>query len=113
MRIRRRPPGLIHHPAIKGNILALGLNRNMGRHVEPVLASLFATGALRWAGAVCWTGTAIAFQPTLSRYRRSPAWGLLLPVIGLFYLMATISSAVRFYQGRGGQWKNRNYPAHG
>jgi hopene-associated glycosyltransferase HpnB len=82
-------------------------------YVEPVLASLFATGALRWAGAVCWTGVAIAFQPTLWRYRRSPAWGLLLPVIGLFYLMATMSSAVRFYQGRGGQWKNRNYPAHG
>jgi len=33
-------------------------------YVEPVLASLFATGALRWAGAVCWTGMAIAFQPT-------------------------------------------------
>jgi hopene-associated glycosyltransferase HpnB len=82
-------------------------------YVEPVLASLFATGALRWAGAVCWTGMALAFQPTLWRYRRSPAWGLLLPAIGLFYLMATISSAVRFYQGRGGQWKNRNYPAHG
>ena len=82
-------------------------------YVEPVLASLFATGALRWAGALCWTGMAIAFQPTLWRYRRSPAWGLLLPVIGLFYLMATISSAVRFYQGRGGHWKNRNYPAHG
>jgi hopene-associated glycosyltransferase HpnB len=82
-------------------------------YVEPVLASIFATGALRWAGAVCWAGMALAFQPTLWRYRRSPAWGLLLPVIGLFYLMATISSAVRFYQGRGGQWKNRNYPAHG
>jgi hopene-associated glycosyltransferase HpnB len=82
-------------------------------YVEPVLASLFATGALRWAGAVCWTGMAIAFQPALWRYRRSPAWGLLLPVIGLFYLMATVSSAVRFYQGRGGQWKNRNYPANG
>jgi hopene-associated glycosyltransferase HpnB len=82
-------------------------------YVEPVLASIFATGALRWAGAVCWAGMALAFQPTLWRYRRSPAWGLLLPVIGLFYLMATVSSAVRFYQGRGGQWKNRNYPAHG
>jgi hypothetical protein len=55
----------------------------------------------------------LAFQPTLWRYRRSSAWGLLLPVIGLFYLMATISSAVRFYQGRGGQWKNRNYSVHG
>jgi hopene-associated glycosyltransferase HpnB len=82
-------------------------------YVEPALASVFATGTLRWGGAVCWTGMALAFQPTLWRYRRSPAWGLLLPVIALFYLMATIDSAVRFYQGRGGQWKNRNYPAHG
>jgi hopene-associated glycosyltransferase HpnB len=81
-------------------------------YVEPVLASIFATGALRWGGVACWTGMALAFQPTLWRYRRSPAWGLLLPVIGLFYLMATIGSAVRFYQGRGGEWKNRNYPVH-
>ena len=82
-------------------------------YVEPVLASLFATGALRWGGAFCWAAMAFAFQPTLRRYRRSPAWGVLLPVIGLFYLMATIGSAVRFYQGSGGQWKNRNYPAPG
>lgn len=80
-------------------------------YVEPVLASIFATGTLRWAGVVCWTGMAFAFQPTLRRYRRSPVWGLLLPVIGLFYMMATIGSAVRFYQGRGGHWKNRSYPA--
>ena len=82
-------------------------------YVEPALASIFATGPLRWGGAVCWIGMALAFQPTLWRYRRSPAWGLLLPFIALFYLMATIGSAVRFYQGRGGQWKNRNYPAQG
>ena len=82
-------------------------------YVEPVLASLFATGALHWGGAFCWAAMAFAFQPTLRRYRRSPAWGLLLPGIGLFYLMATIGSAVRFYQGSGGQWKNRNYPAPG
>src|SRR5260370_40282233 len=82
-------------------------------YVEPGVASFFATGALRWGGAVCWVGMALAFQPTLWRYQRSPAWGLLLPVIGLFYLMATIGSAVRFYQGRGGQGENRKLPAHG
>jgi hypothetical protein len=65
-------------------------------YVEPALASFFATDALRWGMAVCWIGMALAFQPTLWRYQRSPAWGLLLPVIGLFYLMATIGSAVRF-----------------
>ena len=82
-------------------------------YVEPVLASILATGTLRWAGVVCWTGMAFAFQPTLRRYRRSPVWGFLLPVIGLFYMTATIGSAVRVYQGRGGNWKNRSYPASG
>jgi hypothetical protein len=40
-------------------------------------------------------------------YRLSPAWVLLLPVTALFYASATILSAVRYWRGRGGQWKGR------
>lgn len=80
-------------------------------YLEPVLAALLATGPTRILGLICWLLMAIAFQPTLRRYRTSPLWGLALPAIALFYLAATIGSAVRFYQGRGGQWKNRHYPA--
>lgn len=79
-------------------------------YAAPVVATLFATGAVRWTGMACWLGMAFAFQPTLRRYERSAAWGLVLPAIALFYLMATVDSAVRFYRGNGGRWKNRNYP---
>lgn len=61
-------------------------------------------------GFVSWGMMAFSFQPTLHRYRRSPFWGLTLPAIGLFYLGATIASAVRHYRGMGGAWKSRVYP---
>jgi hypothetical protein len=32
---------------------------------------------------------------------------LLLPLIALFYVAATIASAVLFWRGRGGYWKGR------
>lgn len=79
-------------------------------YLEPVLSTLFATGIFRWAGIFCWLAMALAFQPTLHRYRRSPLWGLALPFIALFYLGATCDSAVRFYRGQGGRWKGRTYP---
>ena len=75
---------------------------------SPVLA-LFAHGLPRILGVLSWLTMALAFQPTLRRYRRSPLSGLALPGISLFYVCATVTSAVRHYAGRGGGWKNRVY----
>jgi hypothetical protein len=50
---------------------------------------------------------ALAFQPMLRFYRRSPLWGLALPVIGGLYTVFTVHSAVQVWRGRGGQWKGR------
>ncbi len=80
-------------------------------YVEPLLASLFAVGSTRWLGMACWAAMGIAFQPTLGRYRRSSLWGVVLPAIAFFYLLATIASAVRFHMGEGGGWKGRVYEA--
>ncbi len=52
-----------------------------------------------------------SYLPTLSRYRRNPLWLLTLPLIALFYMSATVGSAVNFWRGRGANWKNRAYPA--
>lgn len=82
-------------------------------YVEPVRASLFEGGRTRWVGIACWAAMGIAFQPTLRRYRRSPLWGVALPGIAVFYLGATVASAVRFYRGKGGRWKDRTYAAPG
>jgi hypothetical protein len=43
----------------------------------------------------------------LRYYARSPLWAPLLPLVALFYLGATLASAWRYRQGRGGQWKGR------
>ncbi len=75
----------------------------------PPLLSLFAHGLPRLLGILSWLIMALAFQPTLHRYHRSPLWGIALPGISLFYLGATVASALRHYVGRGGEWKSRVY----
>jgi len=77
---------------------------------SPPLLSLFANGIPRLLGVLSWLMMALAFQPTLHRYRRSPFWGIALPGISVFYTCATLDSARRHYAGHGGGWKSRIYP---
>jgi hypothetical protein len=49
----------------------------------------------------------ILYLRTLHYYRRSLLWTLALPLIALFYMGATLHSAIRHAQGRGGEWKGR------
>ena len=79
-------------------------------YLAPPLVALFAAGTPRILGLFSWLLMALAFQPTLRRYRRSPFWGIALPAISLFYMCATIASAIHHYAGRGGGWKQRVYP---
>ena len=50
-----------------------------------------------------------SFVPTLRRYGRNYLWAAALPLIALFYMAATLGSAVNFWRGRGANWKNRFY----
>jgi hopene-associated glycosyltransferase HpnB len=75
--------------------------------LAPPLLALFAEGAARWMGLAAWIAMALAFQPVLRSYRRSPLWGLGLPVIALLYTLYTLDSAYRHARRRGGQWKGR------
>ena len=61
----------------------------------------------RILGALAWLLMMAAFAPTLAFYGRSLAWAPLLPLIALFYMGATIDSALRYWTGRGGLWKGR------
>lgn len=74
--------------------------------VPPVLA-LAASGATRWLALAAWALMAVAFQPTLRFYRRSPLWGAALPLIAAFYAGCTLLSAWQHARGRGGLWKGR------
>jgi hopene-associated glycosyltransferase HpnB len=72
----------------------------------PLLA-LFADGATQLAGLAAWLMMALAFQPILRLYQRSPLWGLALPIIGALYTVFTIQSAIQVWRGHGGMWKGR------
>lgn len=54
-----------------------------------------------------WALMTITYLPTVRFYGLSPLWAPLLPVAAAFYSYATMLSAVRFWLGRGGQWKGR------
>jgi len=52
------------------------------------------------------------FLLTVRFYGLSPVWAFTLPVAALFYGYATLLSAVRYWLGRGGQWKGRAQAPH-
>jgi hopene-associated glycosyltransferase HpnB len=79
----------------------------------PIGEALLNRGWPRLCGAAAFALAASSFLPTLHRYRRSPAWSLALPLIALFYMAATLCSALRHWRGRGARWKNRDYGAEG
>ena len=63
-------------------------------------------------GAIAWLLMTISYLPMLRFYGRSLLWAPFLPLIALFYMIATIDSAIRYWRGRGGLWKDRiNAPA--
>ena len=75
----------------------------------PPLAALLGHGWTCLFGLFSWAMFTAAYLPTLTRFRRSYVWAALLPVIALFYLGATLGSAVNHYRGRGVVWKGRAY----
>jgi hypothetical protein len=60
-----------------------------------------------WIAVAAWACLSAAFIPMLRFYRQPFILAPLLPVVALFYLGATIHSAIRYWLGSGGQWKGR------
>lgn len=93
---------------LAGTLFGLGLI-----YLGPVLLTLFGQGYAQALGFGAWALMAIAFQPMLRFYRRSPLWGVALPAIALFYAGCTFLSAWAHWRGRGGMWKGRAQAAVG
>jgi hopene-associated glycosyltransferase HpnB len=51
----------------------------------------------------------VSYMPTLARYGRNRLWALALPLIALFYMAATLGSALNYWRGQGARWKSRAY----
>jgi hopene-associated glycosyltransferase HpnB len=76
----------------------------------PVWAVLVGHGWGFFSGLAAYALSVVSFSPTLRRYGRSRWWALALPVIALFYMAATVDSAMRHWRGLGAVWKSRAYP---
>lgn len=58
-------------------------------------------------GLCAWIISAMLYLSTVRLYR-APLWtAICLPAIAIFYLIATVESAIRYWTGRGGLWKGR------
>ena len=58
-------------------------------------------------GMVAWALMMVAYAPSLRFYGLTMFWAPALPVVALFYAGATVHSALRYWSGRGGEWKDR------
>jgi len=94
----------LHHSALllAGTVLAMGII-----YLAPPFLALTGDRIAAACGITAWTLMMISYVPTLRFYRRSAAWALALPLIALFYMIATVDSAIRYWSGRGGVWKGR------
>ncbi len=77
----------------------------------PAWEVLFGHGWSFLFGLAAFALAAVSYLPTLTRYGQSRFWALTLPLIALFYMAATLSSALDAWRGTGARWKNRDYKA--
>lgn len=75
----------------------------------PVLLALLGHGWQSILALGAFALSAVSYLPTLTRYRRNYLWAAALPLIALFYMAATLGSAVNYWRGRGARWKSRAY----
>jgi hopene-associated glycosyltransferase HpnB len=87
-----------------GTLLGLAL-----LFVVPPMGTIFAEGLARWLALGAWAVMSATMLPTLRRFARSPFWAPLLPLAALFYMAATLGSAIDHHRGRGVTWKRRAY----
>jgi len=90
-----------------GLLLAGTLLGMIVTYVLPVVFTFSAQPVVWRLGLAAWALMAITYLPTVRFYGLSALWAPLLPVAAVFYSYATWISAVRFWLGRGGQWKGR------
>ncbi len=75
--------------------------------VMPAVLAICGDGMAQLIAAATWAVSALLFLPSV-RWHKAPAWtAACLPLIALFYLWATVESAVAYWSGRGGTWKGR------
>ncbi len=82
-------------------------------YVMPIFSTMIGFLTQEWSlvtvGTIVWLMMAYSYIPTLRLYHCSPMISLVLPIIAFLYILMTLDSALRHWQGRGGAWKGRSY----
>jgi hopene-associated glycosyltransferase HpnB len=61
-----------------------------------------------WAlGVAAYVLMFVAYLPMVRFYGLNVLWSLTLPFAAAFYMWATVHSAIKYWSGRGGEWKGR------
>jgi hopene-associated glycosyltransferase HpnB len=76
-------------------------------YVAPVVLAFHLQAVVWPLGLAAWLLMALTYLPTVRFYGLSALWAPFLPVAAAFYSYATWFSALRYWLGRGGQWKGR------
>jgi hopene-associated glycosyltransferase HpnB len=88
-------------------MLAIAVLGLIFTYIAPV-AALFSGNRLAVVlGALTLILMFIAFSPIIRYFRLNPLWTVAVPFAALFYMGATIQSAINYWSGRGGRWKGR------
>ncbi|HEY6967652.1 MAG TPA: glycosyltransferase [Candidatus Angelobacter sp.] len=59
-------------------------------------------------GLSAWLLMTCCYLPMVRFYFLNPLWALTLPLAAVFYMAATFHSAIKYWSGRGGEWKGRS-----
>lgn len=73
------------------------------------LVTLFLPGGAVLLAVLALAAMMVSYLPTLRYYELSPAWALLMPLVGALYLAMTWESAIRYWRGQRSQWRGRVY----
>lgn len=76
-------------------------------YVVPVVLTFHVQPLVWRLSLIAWALMTLTYLPTVRFYQLSPLWAPLLPLAAAYYSYATCLSAVRYWMGRGGQWKGR------
>jgi len=89
-------------------LLLLGMIAGMViTYVSPPLLLLTGSRLAFIMGAAAWATMTLTYSTMVRYYRLNALWALALPLAALFYLGATMHSAVKYWNGSGGDWKGR------
>jgi hopene-associated glycosyltransferase HpnB len=90
------------------SLLLLGTIVGMAiTYLAPPLLLFAGSRVAIFIGIAVWATMTMTYSTMVRYHRLNPAWALTLPLAAVFYLGATVHSAVKYWTGSGGTWKGR------